>query len=141
MILPLLTTSSGKAVLAFRTPEEQDEIIAQQHSLLGAPPMPAARLIKAELAQGASKGYVTSMDTQEAGVSSVAVPLFDVAGRSIAGCSVTFPTARRSDEMIRNCVAALFQHAPSMTERLGGIVPETVQALWAKRPQPMEPLT
>ncbi|MCR9125891.1 MAG: IclR family transcriptional regulator [Rhodobacteraceae bacterium] len=140
IVLPLLTTSSGKAILAFRPVSDQAAMIAQQHAAFGVPPMPTADAVLPELRQTAARGYARSFDTLEIGVSSVGVPLFDADSRAVAACSIAFPTARRSDSLLRACVAALFRHGGAITERLGGTPPAAVRRIWAEHLQPAEML-
>lgn len=132
IIMPLLTTSAGKAILAFRPIPEQSHLIAQQQAQFGSPPMPDTATISAELRKAAERGYVTSVDTLEVGVSSVGIPLFDGNARAVAACAVAFPTARRTDALLRTCIATLFRHGGTLVERMGGVVPSRVAKLWAQ---------
>lgn len=89
------TTASGKAVLAFRPPEEVREICG---------PEPLARLtphtitthaaLEEELARVRRRGYATDNEEHEAGVSCVAAPIFDHEGIVRTAISVSAPTPR-----------------------------------------------
>ena len=138
IVLPLLTTSTGKAILSCQDLASQHAVIAGQHARFGCPPMPAREPILEELHATRRRGYSTSRDTVEVGVSSVAIPLFDQSGAAVAACAVAYPTARYSAALLSDCLAHLFARGPDLVARLGGTVPDWIEEIWAAPPRTPE---
>ena len=130
VVLPLLTTSSGKAILAFKERADQETAIAHQKSEFSEGSLADANAIFSELTETTKRGYATSRDQIEIGVSSIAIPLFDANKSPVAACSIAYPTARHSAEHLSKCIKALCTHGAKMSERLGGEVPGAVKELW-----------
>jgi len=121
--LPLLRTSSGKVILAFLAPQSRAALLEEANER----PAPSD---EHAFERYARQGYAQSQDLMEAGVSSIAIPLFDAKGLPFAACSVAYPTSRQSEGQLAGCIQILCHHGPELTRRLGGTVPEPVLALW-----------
>jgi IclR family transcriptional regulator, acetate operon repressor len=67
-----------------------------------------------------SRGYATSIDELEVGLSALAAPVLDAAGAAIAALSISGPTARLGAERIEELAPLLKQEAASLTRRLRG---------------------
>ena len=67
-----------------------------------------------------SRGYATSIDELEVGLSAVSSPVFDKAGAAIAALSISGPTARLTAERIEELAPLLKEEAETLTRRLRG---------------------
>jgi len=134
--LPILTTSSGNAILAFLNQAERLRLITEQYNRYGHADMPSMNTLQTQLNASRERGYALCSDTFEAGVTSVGIPLFDANGNADAACAIAFPTVRRSDELIATCVQALFAHSAALIDRLGGSVPINLHAIWSPQNSP-----
>jgi DNA-binding IclR family transcriptional regulator len=93
--IPAHTSGSGKALLAWRAPEDVE-------ALLGDAPLPASTprtlttlaALKDDLARIRRRGYATDNEEHELGVACVATPILDGAGQALAAISVSGPTPR-----------------------------------------------
>ncbi|SLN23986.1 Transcriptional regulator KdgR [Aquimixticola soesokkakensis] len=88
---PLHCTALGKALLAWRAPEE----IAARMALMDFAPHAAGtitdpRTFRAELDLARARGYAEEIEENEAGVRCMAAPLFDHIGRPVAAVSMSF---------------------------------------------------
>ena len=67
-----------------------------------------------------SRGYATSVDELEVGLSAVSAPVVDLSGAAIAALSISGPTARLTAERIEELAPLLKDEAASLTRRLRG---------------------
>ncbi|MCH2168345.1 MAG: IclR family transcriptional regulator [Oceanicola sp.] len=132
LVLPLLTTSSGKAILAFLPAARRAALIKAPQDRIDTAPMPSGSDVQAALAQAAKVGYAQSRDSFEMGVASVAIPLFDAQGAACAACSVVYPTIRHDSRFLARAVSVLCAQGPGLVARLGGQIPSRVQQLWQR---------
>lgn len=123
---PLVSSSSGKAVLAYAPAAQQDQAI----EAAGLPPA-RARALRAELRRTAQSGFAASCDTVEVGVSSVGIAIFNARREAVAACSVAFPTVRMTDALARRTRAALGRAGPALCAWQGGAPPDHVSAAWS----------
>ncbi len=99
---PLHATSSGKAILAFLSVEQREEILAS---------LPLARhtertvtsvsALRAALDEIRRTGVCVSIDEIVRGASGVAAPLFDRHGRVVGACAIGGPTDRMRPQLRR----------------------------------------
>jgi IclR family transcriptional regulator, acetate operon repressor len=73
----------------------------------------------AELAQVRARGYATSIDEIELGLSALAAPVFGPGGEALAALSISGPTARLTSERIASLAPLLVEEAAQLAERLG----------------------
>jgi IclR family transcriptional regulator, acetate operon repressor len=73
-----------------------------------------------EAEQILSRGYATSADELEVGLSAVSAPVLDGAGAAIAALSISGPTSRLTAKRIEELAPLLKQEAASLTRRLRG---------------------
>lgn len=127
---PLLVTSSGKAYLAFSPDALLDLALAEPRTRApGTNPVEKGAL-QAELSKIAREGYARNRDALKLGVSSVAIPVFDSAGRAVAACSIAYPSGRGGAQQETRLARLLMARGQEITEAMGGAVPVHVQALW-----------
>jgi DNA-binding IclR family transcriptional regulator len=129
-VLPFHATSSGVAVLAFMETETRDDLVARPLArLTDRTPVDPAELHD-RIAQAARLGWATTVDTFEADVSSVALPLFSVDGTVSGALAVAAPTGRMNAQVgaaiLPNAIAA----AQEIMKAWGGYVPPEVLAKW-----------
>jgi DNA-binding IclR family transcriptional regulator len=72
-----------------------------------------------ELERVRARGYATSIDELELGLSAIAAPVFAPDGEVLAALSISGPTARLTSERIVQLVPLLIQEANALAERLG----------------------
>ena len=127
---PLLATSSGKAYLAFSNAALLDSAIADPRTWMPGAEPPNADTLRAELDATQQRGYARNRDTLRLGVSSVAIPVFDAAGRAFATCSIAYPTSRGGKGVEARLALTLMARGRDISEAMGGAVPPDVQAIW-----------
>lgn len=116
---PLNCGGAGKAMLAFMSEEEREQIYAQP--LAGFTPFtitdPAA--LKAEIERIRQRCY--SIDDQEVvvGVYCVSVPILDRTGRSAGALSVTGPSPKSAGPEVKPIVDMLWDACGHVSRRLG----------------------
>ncbi|HEX6022887.1 MAG TPA: IclR family transcriptional regulator [Solirubrobacter sp.] len=123
--IPAHTSGAGKALLAWRDPED----VA---SLLGKAPLAASTphtlttlaALQEDLARIRRRGYSTDNEEHELGVACVAPPVFDHAGVPQAAISVTGPTPRSLNADTEKMAGLLRGHAEQVSEALGATQPE-----------------
>lgn len=92
---PAYCTGVGKAMLAYLTPEQLDEVLEQQsfHAFT-AQTLSSAEALKAELSDIRSNGYGFDREEHEPGIICVALPILSETGRVLGALSVTSSTRR-----------------------------------------------
>ncbi len=73
----------------------------------------------AELQQIRARGYATSVDELELGLSALAAPVFGPGGEALAALSISGPTSRLTSERIAQLAPLLMEEATRLAERLG----------------------
>jgi IclR family transcriptional regulator, acetate operon repressor len=67
-----------------------------------------------------SRGYATSIDELEVGLSALAAPVLDTAGTAVAALSISGPTSRLTAARIEELTPLLQKEATSLSRRLRG---------------------
>ena len=127
---PLFATASGKAFLAFSPSAVVDAALAEPRTWVTPAGGPDKAALQSELKAIARLGYAQNRDTLHAGVSSIAIPLFDAAQSAFATCSIAYPTARGGELSERLFARLLMDAGVQISQALGGDVPSDVQAIW-----------
>jgi len=67
-----------------------------------------------------SRGYATSIDELEVGLSALAAPVLDADGAAVAALSISGPTSRLTAARIEELTPLLQEEATSLSRRLRG---------------------
>lgn len=118
--LPLHCSGVGKAILAF-LPEAEVEEIVNSHGLERLTPhtLTSVRALKRELKAVQNRGYAIDNEEIEVGLRCVGAPVFDAAGRVVAGISIAGPAARMTDPLLPTLAKRVVAHANAISIRLG----------------------
>jgi IclR family KDG regulon transcriptional repressor len=118
---PAHCTSVGKAILAHKSPEEQEEILgARELVKLTKHSITDKEALKKELEQIKQKGYAIDNEEQEIGLKCVGVPIFDYHGKVIGGISVSGPSSRFSSARLKNeLIPLVVETAEKISHRMG----------------------
>ena len=112
---PLVRGAAGKAILAFMSAKDIARL---------APTSTEPDRLLAELESVRQRGYATSTGETVAGASSVAAPLINASQRVCAAINITGPSDRFTDRRIADTVPLLVESCASITNQLGGRMPD-----------------
>ena len=130
--LPFHATSSGYAVLACLPPVEAERILSAPMPSFTAGTPRDGEALRARCAQVLARGWADTHETFEAGVASVAVPLFGPYGRVHGALAVAAPSVRMTEEAQSRILRHLIEAAQQTMTLWGGQVPPQYAALWQK---------
>ncbi len=119
--LPIHCTATGKAFLAFAEPEEVEKILSGKLRRFTPQTITDPDLIRREFEEIRSKGYATSREEYEAGITAVAAPIFNRKGKVEAVIAIPGPSYRIPDERLIVLGEAVCSAARTLTARLRGI--------------------
>jgi IclR family acetate operon transcriptional repressor len=111
--VPLHVAANGKVFLAHGAP-----LIGPLERLTTRSIANPAQL-EAELARVRARGYATSIDELEHGLSALAAPVFGPDGGAFAALSISGPTARLTSERIAGFAPLLIEESNKLASRLG----------------------
>jgi IclR family acetate operon transcriptional repressor len=113
------STGCGKALLAFMPPDQLEralknwKLVAKtQHTIVD------IAALRVDLAESRRRGYAINRRESEAGVISVAAPIRDASGRTVAAISVAGP-AERLDPLELRLAQMAMEAAAAISRRLG----------------------
>lgn len=129
-VLPFHATSSGYAVLAWLSPEAAAAALATPMGALteATPRDPATVGVK--VAESRARGWASTEHTYEAGVASLALPLFDAGGAVQGALAVAAPGVRLTEAARARALPRMVRAARSLMGLWGGAVPPGLDALW-----------
>ncbi len=117
---PLYCTACGKALLAYRRPDELDRYLRGEELRPQTPnTIITAEELRMELARIRERGYAIDRGETELEVQCVAAPIFDHTGSASAAISISGPTLRFDLEHIQRVAPALVRVAADLSARLG----------------------
>lgn len=137
--LPFHATASGMAVLAFSDPAF---VTAQTRALpqFTAETVTDPVVIAASLTQIRQHGIAASAEGFEAGVHSLAAPVFDDSGAVAGAVAIAAVAARMTPMLQTQARAELIRAAQTITASWGGTLPAALASVWAAAPQTPEPI-
>lgn len=120
--VPAIFPASGKSMLAFRDDAEAivREIIATHPQARGV----AAADFMEQLQQIRQQGYAVSLSGWRLNVNSVAAPILNRSGRSVAAIGISGPSERMTTSVIESMVPALLHAANQVSEIYAGPDPD-----------------
>lgn len=117
---PLHSTSLGKALMAWRNPEEvRDHLQAMEMTKLAPNTItdPAAYLAQLEITK--ARGYAEEVEESEAGVRCLATPILNHLGQSVAAISIAFPLFRFEESRRHEYITLLAEAGQEASEAFG----------------------
>lgn len=115
---PLWAGASGRCFLAFMFEDEVRRILGHVESLTPNTILHEETVMEKNR-ELRIQGYGISVSEREWGVSSVAVPIFDASTQPLACMTLSGPTARFTEEMVRNLIPALKKACLELSLKLG----------------------
>jgi IclR family acetate operon transcriptional repressor len=113
------STGCGKALLAFLPPDQLDRVLHNWKLTAKTPhTITDVATLRKDLIEARRRGYAVNRRESEAGVISVAAPIRDVSGRSVAAISVVGPVERVEPHELRFAQATI-ESAALISRRLG----------------------
>ena len=116
---PVHCTAEGKALIAFQPAQVVERIIAAKHEQRTPRTLTDPMALREELAKVRARGYAIDDEEYELGVRSIAAPVRDDTGSSIAAVGVTGPAQR----LTKNRLTVIGRHvdaaAKAISLRLG----------------------
>jgi DNA-binding IclR family transcriptional regulator len=117
---PLYAGCSGKSLLAFLPPPEIETVLARlDFRAYTRRTISSVEQLRPELHETRTRGYAESTGELDEGVSSVGVPIFDVAGAVRAAIVVVCPSARWSGAHRQRCISATIEAGRQLCSQLG----------------------
>lgn len=117
--MPAHATSSGKAILAFSPPRVVAAVLAAGLTRLTPKTITSKKALLAELARIRARGYVTTFDESEIGVSSVGAPVLGQGGQPVGAISVAGPSPRLPRARIASIARLVQQAATEISNNMG----------------------
>jgi DNA-binding IclR family transcriptional regulator len=118
--MPLYAGATGKAMLAFLNPKQQEAAFAEPH-------LPefveraeeAKERARQEIATIRRRGYAAASRELSPDVNGIAAPIFDRFGRPVAAITIGGPSSRFDDDAAARSVMPLLETANELSVRLG----------------------
>lgn len=134
MRLPAYLSGSGRAMLAYREPDDVRKLFAGGLTthLTRKGPRDIEALLK-ELALNRKRGYSVDDESVREGVYSFGAPVFDATGRVVAGVAVCINKALLGADRGERHRDAALRVARTLSQRLGGEVKKSTQAATRQR--------
>ena len=107
-------SSVGKALLAFRSTEMQEQVIAAGLPRLTRMTITDPDEFRAELSRIRAASYALCKEEHVEGISSLAVPIFDTHGAAIAAIAVASPAHRLNQRRIKSILSVLRRTAAAI---------------------------
>jgi IclR family transcriptional regulator, KDG regulon repressor len=117
---PLHSTALGKALLAWRDPDEIRERLSRIDFVKLAPhTITDPEVLMEQLRRTREQGYAEENEESEAGVRCMAVPVFDHLGKPVAAISISFPLFRFDETRKPDYVDMLKRAGREVSQALG----------------------
>jgi len=115
---PLWAGASGRCFLSFMAEDEVSRILDEAESLTPNTILDK-NVVMEKNRELRIRGFSFSVSEREQGVSSIAVPIFDASLLPVACMTLSGPTARFTEEMIRELIPALKKACLELSLKLG----------------------
>lgn len=122
---PLHASAVGKAMLAFSTADQVDELLEKlsfpfltDKTILDLP------TFKAEIKTVEKQGYAVDDEEQSLGLRCIAAPVFNEFSEPVCAVSISGPTVRVTHERTSELAALVIDAASRVTAKLGGEFPK-----------------
>jgi len=115
---PLHATSSGKVLLAYLPPSEQDRLLENPLESFTPDTLTDPDLLRADLEMVRARGYAVTSEELEIGLNAVAAPIRSHDGVVAAAISVSGPSYRLSPDAIASAAEAVCNAAALISDRL-----------------------
>ncbi|WP_280490001.1 IclR family transcriptional regulator [Nocardia carnea] len=125
--LPLHSGASGLAILAFLSPEVQEEILRGPLEALTDRTLVDIEQLTERLATIRGEGYALSHGERIEGAVAIAAPVLGPAGTAIGDIGITVPESRFKTAMTDTLAGLVKDAARLLTRRLSGSRPDTIQ--------------
>jgi IclR family acetate operon transcriptional repressor len=119
MVIPIYLGAPGKVLLAYSSPELQEEVLSGRLEPVTARTITDPQKLRTELARTRKNGYALSLEERVAGISTLAVPVANHTGTVIAALSVTGPSSRLSKKRLLEFVPLAGGAAREISTDLG----------------------
>jgi DNA-binding IclR family transcriptional regulator len=125
-LTPLHATSSGKVLLAHRSPTEVDALLKAAGLTRYTPHTVTVRkALRGQLDRAALSGFAVTIEEYEVGLNAVAAPVRDYTGTVVAAISVSGPAYRLPADRLPELAPALITGADEVSANLGFYPPES----------------
>ena len=122
-VMPLNTTASGKALLAFRSDDEINRFLGDQPLARETEMSCTTReTFACELERVRHRGYAVDDQEHRLGIRCIAAPVFDRAGNARLSLSISGNVARLSEQRISRLGQVLTSAAARMSAEIGGLL-------------------
>jgi DNA-binding IclR family transcriptional regulator len=119
-IIGLHSGASGKVIMAYLSPEQQERIIREKGLRKFTPhTIDNPMVLDRELKKIRTQGYAVSQQEIYLGVNAVAAPIFDYLGKVTGSISVAGPRERLTKDKIALLLKPVIEAAQGVSERLG----------------------
>lgn len=116
---PVHCTSTGKAMLAFMSPSERAQLLPRRLERYTPRTITRRERLLKELEEIRRRGYAIAQEELEEGLSAVAAPILDKAGKVVAALAVSGPSFRLTPERLPDASARVVKTAARVSRRLG----------------------
>jgi DNA-binding IclR family transcriptional regulator len=117
--IPLHATSDGKVLLAYLFEGQVAEVLAWPLRRFTEHTITSRRRLEQELADVRERGYATTAQELEVGLTAIAAPIRNAEGVVTASISVSGPSFRLSEDRVPEVAAAVRRAANEISRRLG----------------------
>ena len=137
---PMHASGIGKAMLASLPRSEVENQLATYGQPAFTPhTLTDADALWADLGTITARGWALDNEERYIGMKCVAAAVFDAHGKAIAGLSVSGPSSRFTEEMIKHTGPVLVEAANTLMEMIGGVRPESRAILAQVKRGPEQP--
>lgn len=118
---PVYSGATGKILLAYQSEEEVKRVIEKGLEKLTPNTIITEEKLRADLADIRARGYATSFEETDYGVSAVGVPIFDRDGALLYGLSIVGPTERLREKGIDMLIEKAVSTGKALTEKVNAL--------------------